>query len=60
MKHFQNNNPNYILVKFETGHMRSKTRLLGQIIETPCVHCRGHGFDLEVMKLCQHVDPIET
>ena len=26
------------------GHVRSKTRLLGQILEKPCVHSRGHIF----------------
>ena len=39
----------------ELGHVGSKTRLLGQIIEKPCVHSRGHSFDPKVMKLCQNI-----
>ena len=35
------------------GHVRSKTRSKGQILEKPCVHSRGHSFDSKVMKLCQ-------
>ena len=31
------------------GHVRSKTRSLGQILEKPCVHSRGHSFDSKVM-----------
>ena len=27
------------------GHVGSKTRSLGQILEKPCVHPRGHSFD---------------
>ena len=38
------------------GHVGSKTRSLGQILEKPCVHSRGHSFDLKVMKLCQNVN----
>ena len=41
------------------GHVGSKTRsqgqLLGQIIEKPCVHSRGHSFDPNSMKFCQNV-----
>ena len=33
------------------GHVGSKTRSLGQILEKPCVHSRGHSFDLKFMKL---------
>ena len=33
------------------GHVGSKTRLIGQILEKPCVHSRGHSFDSKVMKL---------
>ena len=33
------------------GHVGSKTRLLGQILEKPCVHSRGQSFDSKVMKL---------
>ena len=28
------------------GHGGSKTRSLGQILETPCVHSKWHSFDL--------------
>ena len=40
-------------------HVGSKTRLLGQIIETPCLHYRGHSFHTKFMKLCQNVNPYE-
>ena len=32
------------------GHVCSKTRSLGQILEKPCEHSRGHSFDSNVMK----------
>ena len=37
------------------GHVRPKTRLLGQILEKPCVHSRVHSFVSNVMKLCRDV-----
>ena len=37
------------------GHVNSKTRSQGQIIEKPCVHSRGHSFDQKFMRLCQNV-----
>ena len=36
------------------GHVELKTRSLGQILEKPCVHSRGHSFDSEFMKLYQN------
>ena len=36
------------------GHVRSKTRLVGQIIEKPCEHCRGHSFGPVIIKLAQN------
>ena len=33
------------------GHVGSDTRSLGQILEKPCVHSRGHRFDHKFMKL---------
>ena len=33
------------------GHVGSKTRLLGQILEKPFVYSRGHSFDSKFMKL---------
>ena len=33
------------------GHVGSETRQLGQILEKPCVHVRGHSFDSKFMKL---------
>ena len=36
------------------GHVGSKTRSPGQILEKPCVHSRGHSFDHKFMKLCQN------
>ena len=38
----------------------SKTRPLGQAIEKPCVHSRGHSFDPVLMKLCKNVIFIES
>ena len=38
------------------GHVGSKTRSLGQILEKPCVHSRGHSFDPKFKKLCQIVN----
>ena len=38
------------------GHVGSKTRSLGQILEKPCVHSRGHSFDHKFMKVCQNVN----
>ena len=38
------------------GHVGSKTRSLGQILEKACVHSRGHSFDSKVMELCQDVN----
>ena len=37
------------------GHVRSKTRSLYQILEKPCVHARGHIFNVILMKLGQNV-----
>ena len=37
------------------GHVRSKTRSLGQILEKPCVHSGGHIFRPIIMKLGQNV-----
>ena len=37
------------------GHVGSKTRSLGQILEKPCVHSKRHSFDPKFMKLCQNV-----
>ena len=35
------------------GHVGSKTRSLGQIIDKSCVHSRVHSFVSDIMKLCQ-------
>ena len=37
------------------GHMRSKTRSPGQILEKPSVHFRGHIFSRILMKVGQDV-----
>ena len=42
---------------FENGHVGSKTRSLGQILEKPCVCSRGHIFSPIIMKLGQNVCP---
>ena len=36
------------------GHVGSKTMSLGQILEKPCVRCRGHIFSPIIMKLGQN------
>ena len=38
------------------GHVGSKTRSLGQILEKTSVHSRGHSFDLKFTKLYQNVN----
>ena len=38
------------------GHVGSKTRSLGQILEKPCVHSKEHSFDPKFMKLYQNVN----
>ena len=49
----------FVLIKSRTslkmGHVRSKTRSLGQISEKPYVHSRGHIFSSIIMKLGQNV-----
>ena len=37
------------------GHVWTKTRSLGQILEKPCVHSGGHIFSPVIMKLGQNV-----
>ena len=37
------------------GHVGIKTRVLGQIIEKPCVHFRGHIFSPIIQELGQNV-----
>ena len=38
------------------GHVGSKTRSVGQILEKFCVHSRGHTFDSKLKKLNQNVN----
>ena len=38
------------------GHVGSRTRSLGQILEKPYVHSKRHSFDPKAMKLCQNVN----
>ena len=56
MKLYQNVNHYNIYVRFELGHVGSKTRSLGQILEKPFVHSKVDSFVLNVMKLCQNVN----
>ena len=37
------------------GHVESRTKSLGQILEQPCVRSRGHIFSLIILKLGQNV-----
>ena len=39
----------------KTGHVGSKTRSIGQILEKPCVHSRGNIFSRIIMKHGQNV-----
>ena len=49
----------FVLIKSRTnlksGHVGSKTRSLGQILEKPCLCCRGHIFQLDTVKHGQNV-----
>ena len=38
------------------GHVGSKTRSSGQILEKPYVHSKRHSFEPKFMKLCQIVN----
>ena len=40
-------------MSLKMGHVESKTRSLGQILEKPCVRSRGHTFSPIIMKLGQ-------
>ena len=40
----------------KVGHVESNTRSLGQILEKPSVHSRGHSFDSKFTKLYQNVN----
>ena len=42
-------------MSLKMGHVGSKTRSLGQILEKPCVRCRGHIFSTIIMKLGQNI-----
>ena len=44
------------------GHVGSKTRSVGQLIEKPCEHSRGHSFGPIIIKLAQndHLDNISV
>ena len=42
-------------ISLKMGHVRSRTRSLGQILEKPCVCFRGHIFYSVLMKLSQNV-----
>ena len=48
----------FVIIKswpeLKIGHVRLKTRSLGQFLEKPCVLSRGHSFDPIFMKLCQN------
>ena len=51
---------NEVSNEFEMGHVRSKSRSLGKIVEKPCVHSEGPIFNLITMKLSQNVCDDET
>ena len=56
MKLCQNINHHNVKSGLKLGHVGSKTRSLGQILEKPCVHSRGHRFDHKFIKPCQNVN----
>ena len=49
----------FVMMKAQTsskmGHVGSKTRSIGQILEKPCLRSVGHIFSLIIIKLCQNV-----
>ena len=51
----------FVLIKSRTsskfGHVGSKTRSLGQILEKSCVRYRGHIFSPILMKFSKNVCP---
>ena len=49
-------NVNQYRSDLKLGHVGSKTRSLGQILEKSCVYSRGHSFDSKFMKLDQNVN----
>ena len=44
-----------LMPSLKLGHVGSKTRSMGQILEKPFVHSTGHDFDPIFMKLSQNV-----
>ena len=42
-------------MSLKMGHVESKTRSMGQILEKPCVHFRGYVFSLILFRLGQNV-----
>ena len=47
---------NCVRIRAKLVHIGSKTRALGQILEKPYVHSRGHSFDSKFKKLYQNVN----
>ena len=49
----------FVLMKsqmcLKMGQVRLKTRSVDQILEKPCLSCRGHIFSQIIMKLSQNV-----
>ena len=56
MKLCQNVNHHKSRSSSKLGHVRSKTRSLGEILEKHCEHSKRHSFDPKFMKLCQIVN----
>ena len=44
-------------MSLKIGHVGSKSRSLGQILEKPCVRCRGHIFSPILLKFSKNVCP---
>ena len=42
-------------MSLKLGHVGSKPRSPGQILEKSCIHTKGHIFSLMIMKLVQNV-----
>ena len=43
-------------LSLKLGHVGSKTRSLGQILDKHCVHSKRHSFDPKFMKLWLNVN----
>ena len=52
--------PVYTQTSSKMGHVRSKTRSLGQILEKPCVRSRGHIFSLLIIETSSKTGHVQS